>query len=185
MDQQKKVLLEQEQESLRMQAEAFKKESLVKRQLELEQKNTELEKELKSTRIQLVIKAKEEEDKKRLIYTLNEKLRQMQGSDMKDGMKWKELYRIIDGHQEKENSTFKIHMDELNQEFTQRLKTTFPSLTMYDVRLCTYIKTGLSTREIAEMMNVLPSSINVSRSRLRKKLKLNVKEDLYTFLDSL
>jgi DNA-binding NarL/FixJ family response regulator len=56
---------------------------------------------------------------------------------------------------------------------------------MYDLRLCTYIKTGLSTREIAEMMHVLPSSINVSRSRLRKKLKLNAKEDLYTFLDGI
>ncbi|MDF1694408.1 MAG: LuxR C-terminal-related transcriptional regulator [Saprospiraceae bacterium] len=185
LEQQKQVLLKKEKESLRMQAEAFKKEALVKRREELEKEKAELEKELKSTRIQLVIKAKEDEDKNRVIQSLNEKLRQMQGSELGNRMKWKELYRIIDGHQEKENSTFQIHMDELNQEFTQRLKSTFSSLTMYDVRLCTYIKTGLSTREIAEMMNVLPSSINVSRSRLRKKLKLDAKDDLYTFLDSL
>ena len=74
-------------------------------------------------------------------------------------------------------------MDELNQAFTQQLKSNYPSLTMYDLRLCTYIKTGLSTREIAEMMHVLPSSINVSRSRLRKKLNLNAKDDLYSFLE--
>lgn len=133
----------------------------------------------------MVIKAKEDEDKNRVIQTLNDKLKEIQGSETGNRTKLKELSRIIDGHQEKENNTFQIQMDELNQEFTQRLKKSFPSLTIYDVRLCTYIKTGLSTREIASIMNVLSSSINVSRSRLRKKLKLNAKDDLYSFLDSL
>lgn len=185
LEEQEQRLLYKEQVSLRLQAEEYKKESVVKKQQELEAQKEELEKELRSTKIQLVIKAKEDEDKRRLIQTINDKLRKLQGTEGGNRMKMKELFRIIDSHQEKENNTFQIHMDELNQEFTQKIKERYPSLTMYDLRLCTYIRTGLSTREIAEMMHVLPSSINVSRSRLRKKLKLEAKEDLFSFLESI
>lgn len=183
LEEQKQRLLFKEKDSLKLQADAYIKESIVKRQEELEKENGALEKGLRSTKIQLVIRAKEDEDKRRVIQTLREKLRKLQGSEAGKRMQWTELFRIIDSHQEKENNTFQIHMDELNQVFTQCMKSNYPSLTMYDLRLCTYIKTGLSTREIAEMMHVLPSSINVSRSRLRKKLKLNAKDDLFTFLE--
>ena len=183
LEKQKERLLYREKVSLRLQAEEYKKESIVKKQEELERENGVLEKELRSSKIQLVIKAKENEDRKRMINALSEKLRKMQGNEAGKSMQWKEIFRIMESHQEKENNTFQIHMDELNQAFTQQLKSNYPSLTMYDLRLCTYIKTGLSTREIAEMMHVLPSSINVSRSRLRKKLNLNAKDDLYSFLE--
>ena len=49
-------------------------------------------------------KAKEEEDKKRLIQDLSEKLRSMEGNKVDNRMKWKELFRILDSHQEKENN---------------------------------------------------------------------------------
>jgi hypothetical protein len=38
---------------------------------------------------------------------------------------------------------------------------------------------------MADIFQVLPSSINVSRSRLRKKLNLSPDEDLYEFLNSI
>jgi DNA-binding CsgD family transcriptional regulator len=151
----------------------------------LEKEKNDLEKELRSTKIQLVIKAKESEDKDRILQELGEKLWKMQESDSVSSIKWKEIFRILESHKQKENNTFQIQMDELNQEFTQKLKNSFPALTMYDLRLCTYIKTGLSTKEISEMMNVLPSSINVSRSRLRRKLDLDVKDDLFSFLEGI
>ena len=149
-------------------------------------KNVELlEKELQSLKLQLFVKGKEGEDKSRLIESIEEKLRKIQGNTSLYKMNLNEIIRMIDTHKEKRTDTFKIHLDEVNQQFTQRLKAQFPLLTLYDLRLCTYIKTGLSTREIAEMMHVLPSSINVSRSRLRKKLNLDVKDDLFSFLESI
>jgi len=96
-----------------------------------------------------------------------------------------DLARMLKSQDDSEQVAFQIHMDELNQQFTDRLKANFPQLTLNDLRLCTYIKTGIATREIAKMTNVLPSSINVSRSRLRKKLELESKEDLYTFLSNI
>jgi len=151
---------------------------------ELEKEKTDLEKELRSTKIKLVIKSKELEDKKKVIQNLGDKLYKLQNTDSISKMSWKEIFRIIESHQDIRSNTFQIHMDELNQLFTQKLKADCPALTMYDLRLCTYIKTGLSTREIAEMMQVLPSSINVSRSRLRKKLGLEAKDDLFSFLEA-
>jgi DNA-binding CsgD family transcriptional regulator len=51
--------------------------------------------------------------------------------------------------------------------------------------MCAYLKIGLNSKEIADIFQVLPSSINVSRYRLRKKLNLSQEEDLYEFLNSL
>ncbi|MEL7161870.1 MAG: LuxR C-terminal-related transcriptional regulator, partial [Bacteroidota bacterium] len=73
----------------------------------------------------------------------------------------------------------------LNQEFLATLRQRFPELTTYDSRLCLYLRIGLSSREIADILNVLPSSVNVSRSRLRKKLGLDSGEDLQKFLVSM
>ncbi|MEM9260926.1 MAG: LuxR C-terminal-related transcriptional regulator, partial [Bacteroidota bacterium] len=85
---------------------------------------------------------------------------------------------------EKDDS-FSIQMEELHQNFLTNLNARYPELTTYDLRLCAYLKSGLSTREIADLLNVLPSSVNVSRSRLRKKLQLGSKDDLYKFLNTI
>ena len=76
-------------------------------------------------------------------------------------------------------------MDELHQDFFKKLKEKFPGLSIYDLRLCAYLKIGLNSREIADLLNVQPSSAYISRSRLRKKLHLNNDEDLYQVLNKL
>lgn len=92
------------------------------------------------------------------------------------------MTRLLDGKVSAEDQTFDMQLDELNQEFLRRLKADYPVLTNYDLRLATYLRMGLSSREIAELLHVLPSSVNVSRSRLRKKLNLEGDQDLYEFL---
>lgn len=76
-------------------------------------------------------------------------------------------------------------MDELHQEFFRAMKAKFPNLSIYDLRLCAYLKIGLTSKEMSDILQVLPSSINVSRSRLRKKLGLKPDEDLYEFLNKI
>ncbi|MFN4123425.1 MAG: helix-turn-helix transcriptional regulator [Flavobacteriales bacterium] len=44
---------------------------------------------------------------------------------------------------------------------------------------------GLNSKEIAEIMNILPSSVFVNRSRLRKKLNLPADTDLTSYFMSL
>ncbi len=92
---------------------------------------------------------------------------------------------MLDSYLNIEDKTFEIQMDELHQEFFQKLKDRFPGLSILDLRLCAYLKIGLNSKEIAEILNILPSSAFISRSRLRKKLNLKPEEDLHDFLNSI
>jgi AraC family chitin signaling transcriptional activator len=73
----------------------------------------------------------------------------------------------------------------LHQEFFKKLKDNFPILSTHDLRLCAYLKIGMNSKEIAELLNIQPSSVFVSRSRLRKKLNIPVDEDFNTFLNKI
>jgi len=147
---------------------------------------TDAEKVLRTTQVNLVKVSKSNKDKENLLDKLNTKLTELMTEKSTQNISgYKDLTRILKSQNDNEQAAFQIHMDELNQKFTDRLKSNYNNLTLNDLRLCTYIKTGISTREIAKMTNVLPSSINVSRSRLRKKLELESKEDLFTFLSNI
>lgn len=170
------------QQALAKQAETFQQEKMAQTQQRLEGEVAELKKRLRAKTIELAKKAKENEDKNRLLQTLKDKLATIENRSTEAKRRWAELNRLLDHNFGSEDNTFEMQIDELNQDFLRRLKATYPALTTYDLRLATYLKMGLSSREIAELLNVLPSSVNVSRSRLRKKLNLDAEHDLYEFL---
>ncbi len=51
--------------------------------------------------------------------------------------------------------------------------------------LSTYLLMNMSTKEIAEIMNISSGGVELARYRLRKKLNLNKKENLTGFLMSI
>lgn len=63
-------------------------------------------------------------------------------------------------------------LESSNQGFQQQLKARYPRLTSYDIRLCTYLKANLSTKEIATLLNITPDSVKKAKHRLRKKLSI-------------
>lgn len=63
-----------------------------------------------------------------------------------------------------------MELDRTNQAFQQELKTKYPTLTPYDLRLCTYLKSNLSTKEIAIILNITADSVKKAKHRLRKKI---------------
>ncbi len=93
------------------------------------------------------------------------------------------MRRLLKTYLETEDNTFEIQMDDLHQEFFKNMKKRFPNLSIYDLRLCAYSKNWSYIQRNADILQVLPSSINVSRSRLRKKLNLLPEDDLYEFSD--
>ncbi|WP_298419916.1 hypothetical protein [uncultured Kordia sp.] len=82
-------------------------------------------------------------------------------------------------------STFKIHFDGVHPNFFNRLREIINNLTLQDERHCCYIKMGLSTKEIAQLMNISSSSVQMARYRLKKKLELGKEEEIYNFINSL
>ncbi len=181
---QSQQLQAQEKVNARLQAAAEEKNSLLKKYAQLEEALAEIKKQLRGKTIELARKAKESDEKGRVLQILKEKVDSLTQQVPTVKFQLTQLSRVLDNYEETEDNSFSLQMEELHQEFLNRLSERFPELTHYDLRLCVYLKSGLSTREIAELMNVLASSVNVSRSRLRKKLDLGTKDDLYKFLNS-
>ncbi len=68
------------------------------------------------------------------------------------------------------------------QGFFKSLKKRYPQLTPNDLRLCSYLRMNFNTKEIAQLLNISTRSVEISRHRLRKKLKLSQDENLFEFL---
>ena len=181
---QKQGLLIRQKNSLREQAEKHKQEILQLEQERLQAEYDQLKHQLKNKTIELANKARDNEEKNRLILTLKESCEKAQKNQSIAKIKLAEMHRILDAYWNVEDKTFEIQMDELHQDFFRKLKEQFPSLSNNDLRLCAYLKIGLNSKEIAEILNIQPSSSYISRSRLRKKLNLKAEEDLYGFLNT-
>ncbi|MBS9462836.1 tetratricopeptide repeat protein [Flagellimonas sp. 389] len=82
----------------------------------------------------------------------------------------------------KDGDDFYHKVDELSSSFYARLNEQFEGLTKTDVRLCSFIKLDLNTKQIATLQNINPASVKMSRNRLRKKLNLSPEDDLSAFL---
>jgi DNA-binding CsgD family transcriptional regulator len=79
-------------------------------------------------------------------------------------------------------STLQKDMDKINAAFYERLAEKFPELSKTERELCAYIKLNLSNKDIAELRKTSLNTINVTRSRLRKKLGLSRDEELEGFM---
>jgi ligand-binding sensor domain-containing protein len=89
---------------------------------------------------------------------------------------------------EKNNSNweqFSNHFDEVNNGFLNKLKLKFPSLTNTDLKVCAYLQLKLSTKEIAQLMNISVRGVEISRYRLRKKLQLATEQSINDFLNEI
>ncbi len=77
---------------------------------------------------------------------------------------------------------FTMHFNHVNAGFFAALKEKYPDLTSYELKLCAYLKMNLSSKEIAQLMNITIKAVEVGRYRLRKKLQLPSETNLYGFL---
>ena len=77
---------------------------------------------------------------------------------------------------------FMFHFNQLHGDFYNRLKSEFTELTPKDLKMCTYLRMNLSTKEMASLLNVTTRGIEASRYRLRKKIRLEKDDNLTEFL---
>ncbi len=87
--------------------------------------------------------------------------------------------------------TLNLHQDsstlseELARDFANKLKNKYPELTSKDILMITDIKNNLSSKDMAEKYHIEVKSIEMSRYRLRKKLKIDKGISLKDFICSL
>jgi tetratricopeptide (TPR) repeat protein len=81
---------------------------------------------------------------------------------------------------------FEMRFTKINDDFYTKLKNSAPNLSPAEIKICSFLKMGLNTKEIAAILYKSINTIEVDRARIRKKLGLvNVKTNLYTFLNEL
>ena len=77
------------------------------------------------------------------------------------------------------------HIKNVHFDFLKRLKEKCPTISPRELDLSTYLLMNMSTKEIAEIMNISGGGVELARYRLRKKLDLNKKENLIGYLMSI
>jgi len=77
---------------------------------------------------------------------------------------------------------FEIRFTSVYKEFYTQLNSLHPKLTPNERRLCAFLRLNMSTKEISSITYQSSKSIDVARSRLRKKMELPREENLITYL---
>ena len=77
---------------------------------------------------------------------------------------------------------FEEQFNLLHNNFIKKLKTLYPELSRNDYMLCAYIRMELSTKEIAQMLNMSVRGVESQKYRLKKKINLDT--DLNEYLKS-
>ena len=73
---------------------------------------------------------------------------------------------------------FNIAFYAVHEYFNKNLIAKYSNLTNNDLKLCTFLRLGMSTKDIASILYQTNDSVKVSRSRLRKKLGLEQSQNL-------
>ena len=98
-----------------------------------------------------------------------------------------ELKRVIkalsdDDNMDREWENFTKHFDKVQSDFLVELKQTHPTITGNELKLCAYLRMNLSTKEIAQLLNISVRGVEIGRYRLRKKLQLSSETSLFDYL---
>jgi ligand-binding sensor domain-containing protein/DNA-binding CsgD family transcriptional regulator len=98
-----------------------------------------------------------------------------------------ELKKMIKALSDEDNmdqewENFTKHFDKVHSDFVVSLKEKHPAITPNEVKLCAYLRMNLSTKEMAQLMNISVRGVEISRYRLRKKLGIASETSLFDYL---
>ncbi len=81
---------------------------------------------------------------------------------------------------------FEIRFKQVHGEFYDKLISQFPDLSPNEQKICAFLRLNMSTKEISELTGQRINTLEIARSRLRKKLGItNTNTNLVTFLSQI
>ena len=142
-------------------------------------KNERLEVEFKSKSKELAASTMNIIKKNELFSNIKEELNKIGAKET-----LKPVIKIIDSNlnQNNEWELFQEAFDNADIGFLKRVKALHPKLSPNDLKLCAYLRLNLSSKDIAQILNISPRSVEIKRYRLRKKLKLQHEDNLVNYL---
>jgi DNA-binding CsgD family transcriptional regulator len=173
----------------------------LEKEAKIKQEQLELEKEierLKYEKLQTKILAKDKElvnntlkvvEKNKILNGVISKLKDINLETLDESTKFKftKLNKSIVKEVSADNNWKELekHIKNVHFDFLKRLKEKYPTISPRELDLSTYLLMNMSTKEIAEIMNISGGGVELARYRLRKKLDLTKKENLIGFLMSI
>ncbi|MDX1699864.1 MAG: LuxR C-terminal-related transcriptional regulator, partial [Melioribacteraceae bacterium] len=172
------------------------KQKLKKHQLQLEakfeQEHAERLNRIEKERLmnEIDLKRKELANTTMMAAKKNEVLMEIQGELNKDKNKFSNQFRLKHIMNKINNAVknkdewqlFETNFNEVHEDFFKDLLDRYPKLTSKDLKLCSYLKMNLSSKEIAPLMGISVRGVEVHRYRLRKKMHLDSDVNLTKFL---
>ncbi|MDP9082120.1 MAG: transcriptional regulator [Bacteroidota bacterium] len=97
---------------------------------------------------------------------------------------FRSVFRMLSDTDKKDDdwNHFAMYFDQVHNNFLSTMKTKFPGLSSTDLKLCAYLRLNLTSKEIAQLLNISLKGVEISRYRVRKKLGLSTEVHLYDFL---
>jgi len=143
--------------------------------------------------LEMIHKEKELANSTMLIIKKNNILKKLQGDlrDLKSTMvdevgknSVNNLIKRIDKEidNEKQWKVFNLHIEQVYEDLFKKLKENYPDLTPRELSLCAYLRMNISSKEIATLMNISARGVEISRYRIRKKLRLDREANLTEFM---
>jgi len=149
---------------------------LASKNLELEKINLEQQLEIRNK--ELATQVMFQIQKNELINEILQKLMKHSHSLRKDDQDI--LFGIIrdleKAHDVNVWNDFEIRFNQVHSDFYRKLQETFPDLSLNERRLCAFLRLNMTTKEIASITGQSVRSLEVARTRLRKKLNLTNSE---------
>ena len=146
-----------------------------KLEAEIQHKNTELA----STAMHLVQKGE-------ILGKVKEQMLKLKkhSEGAKDADELKKILRTLseEDKMDQQWEQFSVHFDNVHSDFLSVIKAKYPSLSANELKTCAYLRMNLTTKEIAQLMNISVRGVEISRYRLRKKLGLPTEVSLLDFM---
>jgi len=171
----------------------MKRLKLEKKNVQLVSKNLELEKttlgqELEIRNKELTTNVMYQIQQNELVNEITQKLQNFSKTLRKEDQHL--ILGFVSGLKKTRNTAvwneFEVRFQQVHNEYYDKLNLINPDLTTNDRRLCAFLRLNMSTKEIASITGQSIRSIEVARTRLRRKLNLtNSDTGLVEFLSQL
>jgi DNA-binding CsgD family transcriptional regulator len=181
-----KLLEQKQQEELSEKDTALEKLSMQSQEEITRLQNEKLESELRHMNSELATSTMHLLNKNEFITGIKNQLGHILKKNGHDDVK-KELTQITKNIEQNISADadwehFQFHFDRVHGDFTNRFKGAFPTLSPQEIKLSAYLRMNLSSKEIAQLLNISVRGVEISRYRLRKKIQLDRTTNLQDYI---
>ncbi len=148
-------------------------------------KNEKLEAEINHKNKDLATVAMHLVEKGEFIGKIKDELIKIKGHPESEKLQdnFKKIIKVLSDEEKKDEDWehFSLHFDKVHSDFLLALKQRYPNLSANDLKMSGFLRMNLSSKEIAQLMNISVRGVEISRYRLRKKLAIPTEVNLFHF----